>query len=389
MTKNSNSGSDSGGIILIIFLLLVLVGLGGFAYWYYVYRCHAKDWTTSNLVAVDTTLKVSNVNVSVCTAQANARKGGYPAFFLTANSSGKYDAYFYPTTQKTISLPAKGTATLYYWSNTITISSSVPSPSPSPVTPQQLSINNFHFNLVDATTGNYVCYDGNNYNMGTASNAIVFSVFNNSAVYDNISGCIALQTYSGPNANKLYMRHSFFKCWSQAFVNNSLDFAWLFNYISTNGIFTIYNSYGGSGFYLDIVNNILQITNNTPPRQWQVIQVSPSPSPGSSVSGGSSGSSGGSVSSPPPFQINVVNTLNRLIFTPIGERPASVDPSSFISIVDTNTPSLIFGSFVVNSLFTTGTSILVPIGVTPGYQLTLRGTNFNIDFTVPSPSDPS
>jgi hypothetical protein len=125
MTKNnsnSNSGSDGGGIILIIFLLLVLVGLGGFAYWYYVYRCHAKDWTTINLVAVDTTLKVSNVNVSVCTAQANARDGGYPAFFLTANSSGKYDAYFYPTTQKIISLPAKGTANLYYLSNTITIS---------------------------------------------------------------------------------------------------------------------------------------------------------------------------------------------------------------------------------------------------------------------------
>jgi hypothetical protein len=123
---------DNGTTILLVFLLLILIGVAGFAYWYYVYRCHAKDWSTSNLVDIDKTLDVSNVNISLCTAQATARKGGYPAFFLVSNTSGKYDAYYYPKTQKTISLGSEGTATLYYLSNTITISSSVPSPSLSP-----------------------------------------------------------------------------------------------------------------------------------------------------------------------------------------------------------------------------------------------------------------
>jgi hypothetical protein len=133
--------------------------------------------------------------------------------------------------------------------------------------------NNLHFNLVDVASGNYVCYNGTNYNMGTAANAIVFSAYNNSAVYNNSLGGVALQTYSGPNANSLYMRHASYICWSQAFASNNYDFAWLFNSTSTNGIFTIYNWYGG-GWYLDIVNNYLQITNNTA-RQWQVIQVLP------------------------------------------------------------------------------------------------------------------
>jgi hypothetical protein len=127
-----------------------------------------------------------------------------------------------------------------------------------------------HFNLVDVASGNYVCYNGNNYNMGTAADAIVFSAYNNSAVYNNSSGGVALQTYSGKNANSLYMRHASFICWSQTFTSNNYDFAWLFNSTSTNGIFTIYNWYGG-GCYLDIVNNYLQITNTA--RQWQVIQV--------------------------------------------------------------------------------------------------------------------
>jgi hypothetical protein len=112
--------------------------------------------------------------------------------------------------------------------------------------------------------------------LGTAANAIVFSVYNNSAVFYNNLGGVALQTYSGQNSNGYYMRHSSFKCWSQGFVSNNYDFAWLFNSTSTNGIFTIYNWYGG-GYYLDIVSNILQITNtnNTTPRQWRVIQVYP------------------------------------------------------------------------------------------------------------------
>ena len=113
--------------------------------------------------------------------------------------------------------------------------------------------------------------------MGTAANAIVFSVYNNSAVFNNSLGGVALQTYSGPNADRLYMRHSSFRCSSREFVSNNYDFAWLFYSTSTNGIFTIYNWYGRD-YYLDIVNNNLQITNNTPPRQWQVIQVSNPPS---------------------------------------------------------------------------------------------------------------
>ena len=126
--------SGSGTTILIVFFILLLCAAGGFGYWYFSYRCHSNDWKVFKNFVLDKSLSLSNTNITVCTAQITARKNNYPAFYLVSNTSGKFDAYYYPSTTKSITIPDVGTSTLYYISNTFTINPRTlfPSPSPSP-----------------------------------------------------------------------------------------------------------------------------------------------------------------------------------------------------------------------------------------------------------------
>ena len=183
--------------ILIVFLLLVLIGLGGGAYWYFIYRCHTSDWSTKPLVALDPTLTVSNVNVSLCTAQVNARSGGFPAFTVTANTSGNYDVYYYPTTQNTISVSA-GTANLYYLSNTVTVSSSsgISPPSSSTAPPpkiwiSQITPSGIQINLTAAPPG---ATDSTPFTVYNGTNIVVTGLLANVLNYFNVA--LSPGTYS-------------------------------------------------------------------------------------------------------------------------------------------------------------------------------------------------
>jgi hypothetical protein len=132
--------------------------------------------------------------------------------------------------------------------------------------------NGFRFMLQDYSSGYYVCADGSSKFLcssgSTLANATIFQVYNNSAVYNNSSGGVALQTYMGQYSDGGYMRHAGYTCYSNGFGSGNFDFAWLFQTTGTQNVFTIYNWYGGN-YYLDIVNNYLQINNSTP-RQWKV-----------------------------------------------------------------------------------------------------------------------
>ena len=133
--------------------------------------------------------------------------------------------------------------------------------------------NGFRFMLQDYSSGYYVCADGSTKFLCSASstlaNATIFQVYNNSAVYNNGSGGVALQTYMGQYSDGGYMRHAGYTCYSNGFAGNNFDFAWLFQTTGTQNVFTIYNWYGGN-YYLDIVSNYLQISPGSS-RQWKVI----------------------------------------------------------------------------------------------------------------------
>ena len=134
--------------------------------------------------------------------------------------------------------------------------------------------NGFTFMLVDNASGNYVSYNVDSSgkylaNSTSVTNATLFKVYNNAAVYNNGSGGVALQTYGGTASNGNYMRHTGFVCYSNTLGDPALDFAWLFQATGTQNVYTIYNWYGGN-YYLDIVSNYLQITGGSS-RQWRVI----------------------------------------------------------------------------------------------------------------------
>lgn len=134
--------------------------------------------------------------------------------------------------------------------------------------------NGFTFMLVDNASGNYVSFNADSSgkyltNSTSVTNATLFKVYNNAAVYNNGSGGVALQTYGGTGSDGNYLRHAGFTCYSNGFSSNNFDFAWLFQATATQNVYTIYNWYGGN-YYLDIVSNYLQITGGSS-RQWRVI----------------------------------------------------------------------------------------------------------------------
>ena len=180
-----------------------------------------------------------------------------------ASSTG-YTVYVYAVNSASVANPS-------YVSATTTTSAAAPPTSPTYITP---FFNGFMFMLQDNASGNYVCYnpDASSHYLctsgSTLANATIFKVYNNSAVYNNSSGGVALQTYGGVYSDGNYMRHAGYICWSQGFASGNYDFAWLFQTTGTQNVYTLYNWYGG-GWYLDISGSYLQITTSA--RQWKVI----------------------------------------------------------------------------------------------------------------------
>lgn len=128
----------------------------------------------------------------------------------------------------------------------------------------------FLLRLKDTKTGKYVGLTGNQLVETTFANAITFRVKNDSSVYNNNLGGIALQAVSGTNFNNNYMRHAFLNMFCDPFDSNNLDFAWLFLPVNgTYNTFTIYNYYDVN-YYVDYNESNLLISQNIPNRRWIV-----------------------------------------------------------------------------------------------------------------------
>ena len=126
-------GESDGSTIVILIVMLILIGGGG-AYYWFVYRCKSESWNSSkDLMAVPNDTESIDMDVSVCTAKANAISKNSPAFWLVSNSSGKFDAYYYaPSSPGTLTITLRnGKDTLYTSkTNKITLQSSSSTTSP-------------------------------------------------------------------------------------------------------------------------------------------------------------------------------------------------------------------------------------------------------------------
>jgi len=139
--------------------------------------------------------------------------------------------------------------------------------------------NKTQLRLKETSSGNYVYFNGTHFLLnGDQNNASVFTVYSDPSVFNNSSGGVGLQITGGPNANSTFARHAGFILWGNGFAGNNYDFSWQFNKIqNTNNQFIIYNWYGG-GWYLDVVNGNLQITQN-PNKSWivEIVYLAPTP----------------------------------------------------------------------------------------------------------------
>lgn len=132
----------------------------------------------------------------------------------------------------------------------------------------------FRFQLQDVTSGNYLGLTGTQVVPVTQANAITWQIKNDSQVYNNASGGVALQAVAGTNFNNNYMRHAVYVIYADTFSSNNLDFGWRFDLVSGNDIFNIYN-WLTTGWYLDwsTANSRYEITQNVTRRQFKVIPV--------------------------------------------------------------------------------------------------------------------
>lgn len=115
----------SGVSSLVVFIVsCVLVYL-----WFTRWRCRPKKWTELKNVQIDTTLTSNLVDVTLCTAQYKAITDDIFGFYVTSNSSGKYDVFFLDKDIKTSLVVGGGKDTFYYVTDTFKLA---PSPSPLP-----------------------------------------------------------------------------------------------------------------------------------------------------------------------------------------------------------------------------------------------------------------
>lgn len=123
------------------------------------------------------------------------------------------------------------------------------------------------YRLQDTITGRFVNFDNNNNgildNTGSYFTGELFdNLYNPDKVYAR-----ALKITSGNRAGN-YFRHAGFVTHGDAYVSNNYDFSWVF-FGGVNGIFQLYNYYGG-GTYLDYNGTSVLITTN-PNRRWRVV----------------------------------------------------------------------------------------------------------------------
>lgn len=133
----------------------------------------------------------------------------------------------------------------------------------------------FLLRLKDPVTNSYVGLSGTSLIETTIENAITFRIKNDSTVYNNNLGAVALQAVDGTGYNNWYMRHAFYNMYCDDFVANNFDFAWVFVRTSYNKyvLYTYYSEVGKPSFYADYNGSNLKITNNI--KQWIVDIISP------------------------------------------------------------------------------------------------------------------
>jgi hypothetical protein len=128
--------------------------------------------------------------------------------------------------------------------------------------------------IIDNTTNQYVYYTGYGFTFTSEKSiATVFKVFNNPSVYNNNLGGVALQVSSGINANKGFLRHSDYFCFSDPFSAGNYDFSWRFDNVIDSSNFTVFNWFPGfdgiSTYYLSNFFGYLYITTDVI-TEWRI-----------------------------------------------------------------------------------------------------------------------